>query len=190
MTDDKRLNGRADRAAEAVYLHYVEGLTQQAIAEELGVAQSTVSDDINSAPGEEVRKELQQQATQTRLLAWETLKRQLQTAHNRAASATDVEAEWGEEVQSSTIHDDDGQIVDVVPIPQGHSVEPDHDARADARKEVRAIIDAMRTVTGAAETTIDIQSDPSGGGVEITHSWLDADDTPIEGEGREGDDEQ
>lgn len=180
MAIDKTAEGKAKRASKAVYLKYVEGLTQNEIAERLDVSQTSVSKYLNEEPGEEVKEDLQQQAIQTRMMTWETLTRQLQAAHERAQDAEKVTPDWDNEdnITFVTTRDAEGNIKDRFPLPDGYSVDADHEAQSDARKEIREILDAMQTVTGTPDAKIEIsQPTDNDTGFQITTSEHNGDNT-------------
>lgn len=185
MTVDHSCDGRAKRAAQAVYLTYAKGYTQDQIARELGVSQTSVSKYLNSEPHDKIKKRMQRQVIDVRMLTMFELERQYQAATEREETATQVTPDWDDEddITFVTIRDGEGQIKDRFPLPDGFSAEVDHEAQADARKEIRDIIDAMQKVTGTPDTTIEVTS---GDGVSETGgigvSWFgdDEDDTEDE----------
>lgn len=166
------------RAAEAVYLTYAEGLTQSEIADRLGVSQSAVSQMLHKEPGSSVQDEITTQAAHTHQLTWMELTRQYRTVIERATTAMELTEDWGDgEIQTADIRDDDGQVVERIPIPDGFSLGPDHEARADAEKEIREILDQMKTLTGGSDTfSFEFESQDSTD-VEITTSVYSEDDT-------------
>lgn len=164
------------RVARAVYLSYVEGLEQNEIAERLDVSQTAVSNYLNDEATEVLHEHLREHAAHIRLSTLEELRNQLQDAIDRANGAEELTEDWdtGEDGQVETVvdMDEDGRITNREPLPSGFSLEPDYDARADARKEIREILKDMQEVAGVSDTFA-FEFSPGGDGgqrVEINTS--------------------
>lgn len=171
MTINNLPGDRDNRASRALYLAYVEGKTQQEIADSLGVTQPAVSKYINEPPGDELKEELEKQALDIRRISEIILRGQLQAAQERAIGAETLSEDWGDgDIRTARITDEDGKLIERKPIPEGFEMDDDHDARADARSEVRDILEGLQAVTGMRGKTIEITTDDDSTGMVIETS--------------------
>lgn len=143
------------RVVKAIHWHFCTEKTQSDIADELGVSVQKVSEYVNSPPGQETQEALEHQEVQTRLVAFQELKHQLQVAGEASRTAEKPVKVWQDgdgHLQVRDIHDEEtGELISKEPVPYDLEMGPDETARYFRREEVREILDRMVTLTGAAE---------------------------------------
>lgn len=151
----KRAKGTLQwRVNRAIHLWFTTDMTQSEIGDELGVSRETVNDYIHSPPAEEVRGQLQDQAVQVRMAAFEELRRHMRVAGSRSRTAEKPVKVWtddGGELRVEEIRDDEGRVIKHIPVPADMVMGPDEEARFYARKEVREALDMLIDLVGAAE---------------------------------------
>ena len=186
---------RAHRVTTAIHLHYTTALTQEEIADRLGVGERRIREYLNSEPAEEVSRMLAEQQAKVRIAAYEEYRQQLRKLGPRSRSVEEPCKVWTNEngeVETYEVTDDDGNRIDLKPIPQGIEMGPDEKARYYARSEMREIMRDMRTLVGAdAPATFRHEHAGEGGGpveVTINDTVVESDWSPDDSDdGEEGD---
>lgn len=171
---DHPVGSKQYRVTKAIHWHFCTEKTNAEIADELGVNERTVREYINEPPAEEVQEQLSQQETQTRLVAFEELKHQLQAAGERARSAEKPVKIWQDEdgdLCIRDVEDDDGELVKRVPVNVDIEMGIDQTQRFYGRQEAREILQMMIDLVGAAEPEqLEVSGEMSGEfSVSITH---------------------
>ena len=155
------------RVTQAIHLYFTTDMTQEEIGDELGVARETVSRYIHEPPAEEVQEQLQNQARQVRMAAFEELRRHMREAGHRSRTAEKPVKVWTDEdgeLQVETIRDDEGNIVKRIPVPADIVMRPDEQTRFYARDEIREALEMLIDLVGAAEPErVEITGDVSHG---------------------------
>lgn len=162
-----RSRRKAMRETKAIHWYFCRDMTEEEIADELGVTEQTVSKYLNSEPSQEAQKMIDWKASQVRVMAVEELQDQLQAAGERSKTAekpVKIYANENGEVEVKDITDDEGNIVKKVPKTQDIDLLPDEEARYYAREEARDIIDQMCELVGAKEPQ---EVEVSGSGIVI-----------------------
>lgn len=155
--------------AKAIHLRYTTKMTQQEIADELGVARQTIISYLNDGPtSEEVDEVMQKAKQETRLMAVNELKRQLMEAGSRSRTAEKPVKVWQQngQIQTRDVRDDSGQMVDMEPVPVDVEMLPDEEARYVSRKEIREILRQLTKLVGANE--------PEEHTVTVVDEWRDS----------------
>lgn len=169
MSRGSRSSQSFRRQTKAIHLAYTTHMSNEEIAEELGVTPDTVSRYINDTPeAEQVSEMMRREREQVRILAIQELKRQLMDAGERSRSAEKPVKIWQQDgqVQTRDVRDDSGQLVDMEPVPVDVEILPDEEARYVSRKEVRDILKQLAKLTGANE--------PQQHEVSIVDEWRDS----------------
>lgn len=141
------------RARKAIEYRFVRGWSNKEIAEELDVAETTVSEYVNDPP-EELQEPLEHLKEDLVLATTSRLREQLQQAEQRARTA--------EKPQKVFATDDDGNLIaDEIPLEDGGTtwvprvdgmeLGPNHSVRAAARQEERQIIEMLWNLAGVEE---------------------------------------
>lgn len=176
---------RAHRVTRAIHLHYTTALTQEEIADKLGVGERRVREYLSSEPAKEVEQLVAEQQAQVRIAAFEEYRQQLRKLGSRKRSAEKPCKVWADEngeVDTYEVTDDDGTRIDLKPVPQGIEMGPDHTERYYVRSEMREIMRDMRTLVGAdAPATLRHEHAGEGGGpvnVTIKDTVVEGDWTP------------
>jgi len=168
MADDtpsRPVGSKQYRVTKAIHWHFTTEKTKEEIGGELGVSRQKVHEYITSPPAGEVEQALAHQETQTRLVAFEELKSQLRRAGSKSKTAETPVKVWPEdgEVKVTDVTNDDGDVLEKVPIPEGFEMGADDTARYFRREEVREILELMMELTGAkADEDADVEVNISG----------------------------
>jgi predicted transcriptional regulator len=150
----KRAKGSKQwRVTQAIHYYFTTNMTMAEIGDELGVSKATVHNYVHEPPAEEVQQQLDNQATQVRLMAFEELRRHLREAGARSRTATKpvkvYENDDGElEVEDIEL---EGGQVKKIPVVQDIELLPDREARFYARKEIREALEMLIDLVGAGE---------------------------------------
>lgn len=164
------------RARKAIEWRFTRGWSNRRIAEELDVAEQTVSEYINDPP-DALKEPVKQFKEELTLGTFNRLRDQLAAAIDRAENA--------DRPQKVFEFDDNGNLVTeeivfdngrtkLVPKVAGMEMQPDHKARAMARREEREIIDMLWSLAGAEEPD---KVEHSGTIEGIAPAFVDADTT-------------
>lgn len=180
---DSPVGTKQYRITKAIHWHYATEKTHADIADELGVSERKVQEYIQSPPADEVEAQLARQQRDVRLVAFEELRHQLQTAGQASRTAETPVEIWQDEdghVQVRDIEDDDGNITSRKPVPVDIEMGPDETTRYYRRAEAREIIQMLVDLVGAAEPDqyeLDVSGDMSGQmDVNITHHRVTEED--------------
>jgi hypothetical protein len=181
------------RVTKAIHWHFTTEKTWEEISEKLGVSKSVAKGYVNEPPADEVRAMMENQATQVRVAALEELKRQLRECGAREESAEKPVKIWRSksgDVHVRDVRDDQGGLVERIPLPQDFEMGDDEEAKFYARSEAREIMDMMIDLTGAAEPeevklsgSVEQQhTGPGGGQLSIGFEPTPLEDRDEEGE--------
>lgn len=164
----KHSRKKAIRESKAIHLWFTTEMTQEEIADEIGVTRETISKYVNSEPSDEVREIIDQQAAQVRIAALQELRRQLREAGDRSRSAEKPVKVWADEngdlLVKDKVNPETGELTGKYPVPADMEMGPDHTERYYRREEIRDILDQMAELVGAKEPQ---EVEVSGSGIVI-----------------------
>jgi predicted transcriptional regulator len=146
-------NGQLYRARKAMEWKWTRNMTNQEIADELGVTRKTVRKYLNDPP-EELKEPAQHFKRQLIEGTMQHLREQLAAATERARNAERTSKVFATDedgnLETERIHFEDGGSK-LIPKVEDYEFAPNHEVRAASRREAREIIQMLWNLTGAEE---------------------------------------
>lgn len=163
------------RRTIAIHWEWTSEHTREEMATALGVQKSTIDRYVRDGPTNGVKEQLADVETEVRLIAVQELRQQLKEAGHHSKTAESPSEVWQDEngdVRVRTVTDDEGEVVEKVPVPDNIELLPDQEARYYARAEVRDIIDQLTDLLGVGEPE-QVEVTGEGGGPIVIHTEAD-----------------
>lgn len=173
---DSPIGSKKTRIRKALYWYWARDMTLEEIGEKLGVGTTKVHEYIHASPqSEAVQEQLDNVETQVRFVAIEQLREQLKQAGSRAQSSEKPVKIWTDDSGDLRVrdeHNDQGELVDKVPVPADMEMGADSEQRFYGRSEAREIIDLLTDIVGgkAAERHKHEHTGPGGGPIQVSIS--------------------
>lgn len=173
---DGPIGTKQHRIRKALHWHWTTDMTQEEMADKLGVSQGKVSKYIREAPtSKAVQDQLETMEAEVRFIAVKELREQLKAAGSRARSAEKPVKIW--ENANGDLHvvrkKEGDKVVDRYPIPWDFELGVDEKGRYFGRQEVREILDLLTDIVGAKAA--DRQEIELSGEVGTEHTVSDED---------------